>query len=259
MFFSSKIPSQPPIRIVSLVPSLTELLDDLSLNEKIVGITKFCVHPKSLKKEKVIVGGTKNPNLEKIVALEPDFILSNEEENNLADIEYLSKFCPVYVSSIKNLDDNQQTILDLGEIFEKQVKALEIVDKINAEREKFQQFIKDIPLKKVLYLIWKNPYMSIGEDTFIQAMLQELNLVNVFENSTRYPIFDVNQLEFAPDFVFLSTEPYPFKQNDVDFFQNKFPKSKIILVNGEYFSWYGSRIVNAFKYFYKLIIKTQNL
>lgn len=249
MFFNSKIPKLQPNRIVSLVPSLTELLVDLNQKDKIVGITKFCVHPKELKKEKTIIGGTKNPNIEKIKSLQPDFILANDEENNLIDVEQLAQFCPVYVTSIKNISDNNQTIFALGELLHAKTEANHLVNQIENERIRFHQIMANKPYKKGLYLIWKAPYMSIGHDTFIHAMLSEMKIDNVFGNQTRYPSFELKNFEIKPDVILLSSEPYPFKQKDIDFFQKQFPNAKVLLVDGEYFSWYGSRVVGAFRYF----------
>lgn len=249
MFFNNKSILRPPQRMVCLVPSLTELLVDLGKSKELVGITKFCVHPKSIRKEKVIIGGTKNPNIEKIKALQPDFILANAEENNLQDVELLAEFCPVYVTSIKNISDNNETILALGKLLNADKQAELIVEKIENERLNFQKIFHNRPFRKGLYLIWKKPYMSIGHDTFIHEMLEEMKIENIFGNQSRYPIFELEAIRTTPDFILLSSEPYPFKASDVDYFQKIWPHTKVLLVDGEYFSWYGSRVVGAFKYF----------
>lgn len=237
-----------PQRIISLVPSQTELLVDLGLRSKIVGITKFCVHPADLKSEKIIVGGTKNVNFAKIKSLLPDIIICNKEENTKEMVEELGDIAPVWISDIETMADSTAMICKMGEIFEVSSKASQIISKINNAVNNHREFIQSFDAKKVLYLIWKNPYMAAGGRTFIDSLLKENNFENVFsETSVRYP--EVKEDDFTKaDLILISTEPYPFKENDITFFKNKF-KKEVKLVDGEFFSWYGSRLINAFKYF----------
>jgi len=240
--------SKPPERIVSLVPSQTELLVDLGLRSKIVGITKFCVHPKELRKEIAVVGGTKEINLTKIKALQPDIIICNKEENTKEIVEQCAKIAPVWVSDIYTIEDSLEMILALGEIFSACKKTSEICEKIVLEAASFSEFIKEKPIKKVAYLIWKNPYMAAGRNTFINDILGVNNFENILsETSSRYPEIEISELKKA-DLVLLSSEPYPFKETDV-LVLKKALQTEVLLVDGEYFSWYGSRLQNAFAYF----------
>ncbi|MGB1308868.1 MAG: ABC transporter substrate-binding protein, partial [Oceanihabitans sp.] len=145
---------ETPNRIVTLVPSQTELLYDLGLETSIVGITKFCVHPKHLLKTKAIVGGTKQINLEKIKALNPDIILCNKEENTKEIVEACNEICAVHVSNIETISDCQEMILQYGQIFQKQEEAKNISEAIQKNVNDFKEFIKNKPTLKVAYFIW---------------------------------------------------------------------------------------------------------
>ncbi|MBF29747.1 MAG: cobalamin-binding protein [Aequorivita sp.] len=240
-----------PSRIVSLVPSQTELLVDLGLREKIVGITKFCVHPSDLKSEKTVVGGTKQVNFNKIKALRPDIVICNKEENTEELVGELSRIAPVWISDIVTITDNNRMIEQLGQIFDVVSKASEIVSKINSELALFRNYIKGYSEKRVLYIIWKKPYMAAGRGTFIDSLLKENKYSNIFSvNAGRYP--EVKQEDFLKaDIILLSTEPYPFKNVDVVEMTKKLNR-EVKLVDGEFFSWYGSRLMKAFDYFKSL-------
>lgn len=237
-----------PKRIISLVPSQTELLVHLGLEERIVGVTKFCIHPSKLRKEKVVVGGTKTINLEKIAALKPDFIICNKEENTKEIVDSCSEIAPVWISDIITLEDNNEMIFLLGEILNKNDEADELVADINREFLDYTLSIKNEQVIDVAYCIWKNPYMVAGGDTFIDSLLRIAKFYNIFdEKEGRYPEVHVDELS-AAKMVLLSTEPYPFKDKEVQELKNEL-RCEVRLVDGEYFSWYGSRIKNAFKYF----------
>lgn len=238
-----------PKRIVSLVPSQTELLYDLGLEDSIVGITKFCVHPIHFKKTKKIIGGTKNANFIKIEVLRPDIIIANKEENTKAIVDQLSQICPVIVTDIKSVEDNIQLIEDLGKLFDKEEEAKQWITKISLAHLDFQFFMVDKPIKKVLYFIWAKPYMVAGKDTFIDAMLK----LNGFQNAcneTRYPEIQLNELNlWNVNLILLSSEPYPFNQSD-EIEIGKFASNvQFLQVDGECFSWYGTRLLKAFEYF----------
>ena len=247
-----------PLRIVSLVPSQTELLFDLGLEEHIVGITKFCVHPKQLLKSKTIVGGTKTVNFDKIKALNPEIIIANKEENTAEMVIQLRKICTVWVTNIVNFDDNLQMITDFGLLFDKEVKAQKWVQNIKLAHADFEQFIQHKQAKKVAYFIWAKPYMVAANKTFINEMLVLNKFKNVFQDLNRYPEIEIEQIEKSSiDYIFLSSEPFPFKEKHIAELQ-QFTKAQIILVDGEYFSWHGSRILKAFTYF-KSLHKSLNL
>ncbi|MDX6747608.1 helical backbone metal receptor [Polaribacter sp. PL03] len=241
------------LRIICLVPSLTELLVDLGLEENIVGVTKFCVHPENLKKDKVIVGGTKNINLEKIKALKPDFILCNKEENTKEIVENCSVIATTHVSDLFTIEDVIDLIKYYATIFHCKKKATIIIDELRNTIKKFKLYIKDKSTLKVVYFIWKKPWMIAANNTFINHLLELNKFENCFKNQNRYPEIILEDLELKQvDAILLSSEPYPFKENDFSDFNNYTENIKVVLVDGEYFSWYGSRLLNAFEYFKEL-------
>lgn len=233
------------MRIVSLVPSITESLFDFGLTEmEVVGRTKFCIHPQTLITNVPVIGGTKNLNLDKIKSLKPDLIIANKEENEKLQIEELGKYFEIWLTDIENLQDNQNFLTELGTLLNKQGLALNFNEKINVIFDSS----KELAPKKVAYLIWKNPYMTVGSDTFIHEIIEKLGFTNLFEDSKRYPEISVNQMKEA-EYVFLSSEPFPFQQKHIDELQKELPDSKIILVDGEAFSWYGTHLSRCGDYF----------
>lgn len=244
-----------PKRIVSLVPSQTELLYDLGLEESIIGITKFCVHPFHFKSTKKIIGGTKKVHVEKIRLLQPDIIIANKEENTLEIVSELSKICPVWVTDIITLDDNLKMIEDFGILFNKRTEAQKWTDKINFAYQDFLDFVKNKEAQKVAYFIWANPYMVAGNNTFINEMLKLNNFQNIYENrEERYPeiIIQKMRIQGNPDLILLSSEPFPFTDEHAFELGRFTHHAKTVFVDGEMFSWYGSRLVKAFAYFKKL-------
>ncbi len=243
-----------PKRIISLVPSQTELLVDLGLEKFIIGVTKFCIHPSYLRKKKTIVGGTKNIKIDKIKALKPDIILCNKEENTKEIVEACEQIAPTHVSDIFALDDSKELIMQYGEILSCKTAAENIVKKLNIEISKFQQFIKNTKEKKVAYFIWRNPWMVAGNNTFINHLLELNNFKNIYSNKQRYPEINLDEItkNDALDFILLSSEPYPFKEKHISEISKYYKNSQTILVDGEMFSWYGSRLLKAFDYFIQL-------
>lgn len=238
-----------PRSIVSLVPSITELLYTLQLDEQVTGITKFCIHPNNWFREKTRVGGTKNIKADVIHELQPDLIIANKEENVKEQIEELAQHYPVWVTDVNNLADAMVMIEQIGAITSTQPGATRLISQINAAFSDLPQ--KNQPLKAG-YLIWRNPYMTIGKDTFIHDMLARCGFKNIFDNTTRYPAIDTWQLAQC-DLLLLSSEPYPFQQKHIDELQAQLPNTRIILVDGEMFSWYGSRLLHAPAYFTNLL------
>lgn len=242
-----------PKRIISLVPSQTELLYDLGLNGQVVGITKFCNHPNEWFKTKNRVGGTKTVNFEKVGALKPDLIIANKEENTQSEIEELQKLYPVYTSDINNLNDSFDMIKTIGKITDAQIQTTALIHQIKTDFEKLKPLQ---PSKSVLYFIWQQPFMSIGTDTFINDMLTRCGFKNALTDKTRYPELTEKQIKtINPDLIFLSSEPFPFKEKHINTFQQICPQAKVVLVDGEMFSWYGSRLTKAKDYFVDLIKK----
>jgi len=238
----------PVQRIVSLVPSQTEFLHALGLEQEVVGLTKFCIHPNVWWRSKKRVGGTKNGDTEKVRLLNPDIIIGNKEENSKENIADLKEICPVWMSDISNLEEAFEMMSELGKLTNREVKAEEIITQIKKNFSELQM-IKNKP--KAAYFIWRKPWMCAGKGTFINHLLEMCGFENAIIED-RYPVIDENVFP-AVDFVFLSSEPYPFKEKDVLEIQGFFPKAKIVIVDGEYFSWYGSRLLGAPNYFNSLL------
>lgn len=241
---------ESPKRIVSLVPSQTELVCDMGLETYIVGITKFCVHPKHLKEHKKIVGGTKEVHYDRIKALNPDIILCNKEENTLEMIQQLEKIAPVHISDIYTIADCLELIAMYGRLFSKEEKSQEIILKIETKLENFIDYIKEQPKLTTAYFIWKKPWMVAAKGTFIDALLTLNKFDNYYGHLDRYPEIEMIEGENeSVDLVLLSSEPFPFKEKHREVMRNYFPQAKIIVADGEAFSWYGSRLLKAFDYF----------
>ena len=238
-----------PQRIISLVPSQTELLYYLGLRNEVVGITKFCVYPKEWYTTKTKVGGTKQYKLDVIDELHPDLIIANKEENNKEQIEILARKYPVWISDIKTLEDAFNMVLTIGELVNKKEVAQDLA-KILKMRFSALNFTKK---HRIAYFIWRKPYMIAANDTFINEMLKVAGYENIFEDFSRYPEISLEQLkENNPDVIFLSSEPYPFKEKHFDDFKKNCPGAIIKLVDGELFSWYGNRLLKSVDYFEKL-------
>ena len=241
------------MRIISVVPSLTELLFDLGIENEIVGITRFCIHPKGKVGSITKVGGTKSLKLERISSLNPDIIIANKEENAKSDIEYLQKHYNVLLTDIFTLDDALDSILEIGEKTNVFPIAQKLVTEIKYEFEQLKPFSNSNNV--VGYFIWENPKMISGRNTFINDLINKLGFVNMDINpESRYPELSTQEVnELNPDVIFLSSEPFPFKEKHKLEFEIQFPKARVILVDGEMFSWYGSRLKKAPKYFNQLI------
>ncbi len=240
----------PPKRIISLVPSQTELLYDLGLEEEVVGITKFCIHPDEWFRTKTRVGGTKTLNIDTIKSLHPDLIIANKEENTKEQIELLTPHFPVWTSNINTLEDALIMIQAVGKICDKTINANALITNIEKQ---FQTITKATSLQTAAYLIWKSPWMTVGSDTFISDIMQRVGYCNVFADFERYPEITIEDLQNKnPQLVLLSSEPYPFKEKHIAYIQEHLPLSKVLLVDGEMFSWYGSRLQYAAEYFKSL-------
>lgn len=241
-----------PQRIVSLVPSITELLFDLGLEKEVLGITKFCIHPEVWFRSKQRVGGTKNIHFETIKKINPDLIICNKEENTEAEIKALMTDYPVWVSDISNLREALEMIAQVGLITNREKEARQL----NAQIQTAFQELEDIPKKAstTAYLIWKEPWMAAGSDTFIDDMLQRSGFKNIFSDRSRYPEIKPALLrKLNPEYILLSTEPYPFSEIHQKVLREEIPKSRIEVVDGEMFSWYGSRLLRSAGYFRNLI------
>ena len=244
--------SSYPKRIISLVPSQTELLFHLGLDKKVVGVTKFCIYPTDWKTRKTIIGGTKNLKMDLIKELNPDLIIANKEENDEDSLRKLMPIFPVWISDIKRLEDAFQMILSVGRITNTESTSFTWTEKIK-KQFKILSLLPKQP-RRVAYLIWNNPLMSVNQDTFIHSLLELNQWDNCFRDKlNRYPeITEEELVDSNPELVFLSSEPFPFKDKHIDRFKQLLPESRVVLVNGEYFSWYGSRLVDSPAYFSSL-------
>lgn len=241
--------STRPERIVSLVPSQTELLVDLGVGSRLVGVTKFCVHPAHIRSTAAVVGGTKTIHLDKIEQLKPDLIIANKEENTWEMVDQLQQIAPVWVSDVVTVEDQLALVKQIGEIVNAEAAAHGLNQKTEQALLELKSKIMGRPKEQVVYLIWKKPYMAAGKDTFINSMIGLCGWEN-WVKEDRYPTLDIEQFEEV-DRILLSTEPYPFKARDVDELA-KATGCQVQLVDGEFFSWYGSRFPKSLGYLAKL-------
>lgn len=227
-----------PERIISLVPSITEFLYALGMEERVVGITKFCIYPEIWFQTKTRIGGTKTPDFDRIKALTPDLIIGNKEENQEDDINRLRELAPVYMSDVNSIEDMYEMIRDLATILGVEAEGPRWVEQwktyLNRNSHKGQG-------KKALYVIWKDPIMLVGKNTYIDSYLTAIGYENCVKEA-RYPVWSENAA-YNPEVVLLSTEPYPFKETDFEYFKTLFPNAEVELISGEECSWYGVRNV----------------
>lgn len=281
----------PARRIISLIPSITELLFAFDLDNEVIGITKFCIHPPQWFRTKQRVGGTRTVDIAIVRAMKPDLIIAGKEENVKEQMEALTETAPVFVTDIKTLADALNMITAIGKLVNRQVHACKLTSQIQTSFNNF------LPLNRKLntaYFIWRNPYMAAGGDTFIHDMLTLCGFNNIFKHINRYPEVTINsdshlssvnlqqatalstviqqpstsissvnqQMSTALSsnkcqLLLLSSEPYPFGQKHVEELQPQLPGCKIVLVDGEMFSWYGSRLLLSVPYFNKLTKQIQ--
>lgn len=263
-------PLERPARVVSLVPSITELLFDLGLTEdEVVGRTRFCIHPEGRVKSVPSVGGTKDFKIQRIVMHDPDIILANVDENRQDDIELLESVFPkgrVFVTHPNTFDDAIQMVRDIGALFNAEERANTLADEMCTLRRSLAG--RD-PVR-VLYMIWMKPFMTAAPGTFIHDMLKQAGKVNAIdeawiagksfdsEGKARYPELTPEEIvALKPEQILLSSEPYPFKEKHKRFLHRQLSKVDkeftetldIKLVDGEHYSWYGSRMLQALRAF----------
>ena len=241
-----------PKRIISLVPSISELLYDLNLEERLIGITKFCVHPAHFKHTITQVGGTKKVKIDKIKELAPEIVLCNKEENTPEIVEELSKFTQVYVCDIKSINDSKRYITNLGYILNRRTESNLLNQKIDLKLAEFNNYIVGKEEITCSYMIWSNPWMAAGNNTFINSLLELNKFKNIYSNKEElYPEIELKKirLEGDPEVVFLSSEPFPFKDEHAFELGRFTHHAKVVFVDGEMFSWFGSRLLKAFDYF----------
>lgn len=248
--------AKQPERIVCLVPSITELLFDLGLGDRVVGVTRFCVHPEVAREKATNIGGTKKLHLDRIDGLKPDLIIGSKEENTRKEIEHLWSKYPVWMSDVESVADGIKMIRELGEVCRLSERANELADKVQEGFNSLQNGVPE-PKTRVAYLIWYNPIMVSGRANFITNVLHSAGWKNAFETgnysgSDRYPTVSMDELRDAdPDVVMLSSEPFPFAEKHIEEFEQAL-NCQVILVDGELFSWYGSRMLQMPPYLKKL-------
>ncbi len=241
-------------RIVSLVPSQTELLSALELDENVIGITKFCVHPAGWRKKKTVVGGTKNVHIDRVLALRPTLVIANKEENQKDQIEAIANYIPVIVTQITTFQDAVTMISKLGALLGRSHQAQALVSAI----VKAWQAVESTTFHTLTasYLIWNNPIMVAGGDTFISDIMHKAGFRNVFNHSNRYPEVSLDQFQaLQPEVLLLASEPFPFAERHAQRFRQVLPHTLVQCVDGQMFSWYGSRLLYAAPYLLNLHIQ----
>lgn len=234
---------KPPQRIVSLVPSLTELLVDLAGTEALVGCTAWCEYPPGLRETKTIIGGTKDVNLEKVRSLKPDLIIANKEENRAEQVAALAEEFPVWISDVRTIDQAFDLFEGLGEILNPQKgKAL------LAEAQALRASIPQTKTKTVLFFIWKDPYMVAGSDTYINGLLSLAGLENLSPmGPARYPELSLEAVDaLNPDIILLGSEPYSFTSGESKILFKT--GREVRIVDGSLFTWYGNRLLKSLAY-----------
>jgi ABC-type Fe3+-hydroxamate transport system substrate-binding protein len=234
-------------RIVSLVPSITELLLDLGLRANVVGRTGFCIHPREVVRGIPKVGGTKDVHLERVRALRPTHVIVNIDENDLPVVDALRAFVPhIVVTHPRAPDDNLALMRLLGGVFDREEAAEVLCDKLQRELDALRAIAW--PRERVLYLVWKDPWMTVAADTYIAGTLalvgwDVLHGPGGERGATRYPLIDLAAEVVRAGRVLLATEPFMFRARHVDALRADFPGKPITLIDGEMASWYGSRAI----------------
>lgn len=253
----------PARRIVSVVPSQTEFLHSLGLDQEVVGITKFCIHPQEWFRSKTRVGGTKQLKIDQIRQLRPDLIIANKEENQQEQIELLAGEFPLYMSDIYSISDSINAMRVMGQLTGRELEATGIIDEVTS---RFENFTPDLVNRRILYLIWREPFMAAGSNTFINNMIEVCGWRNTlaghrdWEGVDRYPQLTAQQIrESNPEVILLSSEPYPFKNKHISELQELCPNAKVVLVDGELYSWYGSRLKFSTMHFFAVIERIRYL
>ena len=250
------------MRIVSLCPSLTELVFDLGLGDELVGITRYCVHPAKALERIEAVGGTKDPDIARIQALVPDVVLMNDEENRRADYDALvAAGVHVHSSFPRDVAGTAVMVRDIG----KELARLEQAERIAADIERRSRRVRagaaGRPPVTFAYLIWRKPWMSVNGDTFAHDLLALAGGVNVFAaREERYPEITPDALTAAsPDTILLCTEPFPFEEKHITELSELtgLPESRFRIADGEYLSWHGSRTPDGIDHAEELLLRAR--
>jgi ABC-type Fe3+-hydroxamate transport system substrate-binding protein len=241
------------MRLVSLCPSLTELAFDLGRGPELVGVTRFCVHPAELLRGVEQVGGTKDPDIARIVELAPDLVLMNREENRVEDAEALrAAGLRVHDSMPRTPDETAEMVRSIGQAVGREIEGEAIARDIESRAERVRRAGRSAPRVRFAYFIWRKPWMSVNADTFAHALLELAGGQNVFgDRPVRYPEVTAEALSLAePDLVLLGSEPFPFAEKHGDELAHLtgLPRERFQLADGEYLSWHGSRTPDGIDY-----------
>ena len=239
---------EPPRRIVSLVPSTTETLFALGLGPRVVGVTRFCVHPNEQLTGLPRVGGTKDVDPERVRALDPDWIVGNCEENSREIFAALQDIAPIWAPLPKDPESALQDLRDTGALAHVPDAAEVWVTRIQTARDVARAHATPFTYA---WLIWRRPWMAAGGDTFTSALLAELGGTNVFaSHDARFPEITAQELATAaPDRVLLSSEPFPFKAKHRDELAQAtgLPAERFRFVDGELGTWHGVRMHDTYR------------
>ena len=250
----------PDARIVSLVPSQTELLIGLGLGPQIVGRTRFCIHPADVVAGIPAIGGTKKAHLGRLRDLAPSHVVLNIDENTREMAAAIGEFVPNLVVTHPLVPDDNLTLFELlGGIFGRETEAARLTDDYAAARARLESATRDLPAKKVVYLIWKDPWMTVSQDTYISALLRLANWHTLCHDpDVRYPKIELDKTLLAEaDLVLFSSEPFSFTQEHLDELREAHPdtRARFELVDGEYLSWFGTRAIAGLDYLAELAVK----
>lgn len=230
------------------MPSITELLFDLGLGAQIVGRTRFCIHPAAAVRNVPAVGGTKKIRLDRLLDLQPSHVILNIDENSREMADAIRAAGPeIVVTHPVTPRDNRRLYRLMGGIFDRAGPAEDLCEKFEAAYDRLEQTARDLPARDVLYLIWRDPWMTVSRDTYVSEMLDLVNWRTLCHDAeTRYPEVTLTPaLLAAADLVLLSTEPFAFGEDDVTEFSREhgLGPGRVRLIDGEYTSWYGSRAI----------------
>ena len=238
------------MKIVSLVPSLTKTICELGLKDQIVGITNFCVDPNDLHRQAMRIGGTKDPDLNKIKDLAPTHVIVNTEENRSPDIAHLTQNFNTLVTFPKSPDDVPDLLRSMGQFLGVEAKAnliaAEVASEIKIARQ--QSSLSKLFGTRFVYLIWRDPWMAVGQDTYISKFLELLGFSNMTTGPERYPIVDLKLYSREQvDVIFLSSEPWPFRRRDADELRRQLGDKcpHLSWIDGKALSWYGTTTLDA--------------
>jgi len=246
------------MRIVSLCPSLTELVFDLGRGPELVGITQYCVHPAEGVARIEKVGGTKNPDVARIVALAPDLVLLNEEENRREDAQALGEAgIATHASLPHDALETAAMVRSIGAALQASARAEAIAAEIERRAARARAEARGARTVRFAYLIWRKPWMSVNADTYASALLEAAGGENVFgREPSRYPEVTIARLaEQAPERVFLCTEPFGFLPRHADELaaETRIARERFVIADGEYLSWHGSRTPAGIDYAERLV------